>query len=150
MNQSYIGIENIWKRYPSGENTNFTQDVINLLSMQSIKVRQDDGELKQVNISIPTSTKDSFVMGLRYLKQDDTFTEDHLLCRKDNEFAGERKEIEPFYKGRLENEVSEYKGTHKQNVMSDSGIFQVCEKGNSDSNTVTHVNTICWFCNEIV
>ena len=110
-------------------------DVEKLLAEKGITLRQDDGELRQINISIPTSKKNSFVIGLRYEKSDNTFTEDHFLIKK--EIETNEKEIQDFYRGKLERQLPEYKGTHKQQI----DILRI-ENGN-DSEVYTSVNTIC-------
>jgi len=93
---------------------NLFKEVVTLLSEQDIKLRQDDGDLVQINISIPTSLNDSFVIGLRYLKRDRALTEDHFLIKE--EIEPDEKKIQVFYKGKLELQVLEYEGTHKQQV----------------------------------
>lgn len=134
MNDAYLLLESIWKRRLGGEVVDIEREVLGLLSRQGIKIRQDDGELKQINLSIPTSTENAFVIGLRYIKRDGTYTEDHFLCQKDIEPSTKRLEIEPHYRGRLEFKLPEYRDTHKQQVaLTETGI----EGGN-----ITQINTI--------
>ena len=86
------------------------KEILELLRQQGITIRADDGDLNQINISIPTSTPDAFVIGLRYIKRDDSQTEDHFLCQKGVD------EIKPFYGRRLERKFPEYRSSHKTQV----------------------------------
>ena len=79
MNEAYFLVESIWKRYLSGVEVDVEREILGLLLRQGIRIRQQDGELMQINLSVPTSTQDTFVIGLRYLKKDKTYTEDHFL-----------------------------------------------------------------------
>ncbi|MBF8250180.1 MAG: hypothetical protein HW400_781 [Candidatus Levybacteria bacterium] len=92
----YAGIKNKWAK-----------EVIDLLKKYNIKIRQKDGKLHSVNISIPKSRDKCILVGLRYVKNDKTLTEDHFLFE-------ENKRILAFYKGRLEKVLLEYKNSHKQ------------------------------------
>ena len=85
----------------------FGSNVIDLLKINGIKLRQKDGKLSQVNISIP-KTKEGIAVGLRYIKKDGTKTEDLFLFQ-------EGKPIVKGYKGDLEKTLPEYKGSHKLN-----------------------------------
>lgn len=113
---------------------NLFHDVINLLCEKNIRLRQDDGELIQINISIPTSIKNSFVIGLRYIKKDGTPTEDHCLIKKEIEET--EKEIVCYRGKRLEQLLTEYKGTHKQQI-------DIAQIENDNNSAFTSVNTIC-------
>lgn len=84
----------------------FHNQIINLLANHGIRVRQDDGSSPVVTISHPTSLKGSIVVGLRYTKRNGTKTEDLFLFQPG-------QSIQPYYKGRLEKVLSEYKGSHK-------------------------------------
>ena len=110
MSDPYSDIEAIWNRYPSGATFNTERDIRVLLDGQGIRIRQDDGELKQFTISKPTSVTSAFVLGLRYVKRDDSHTEDHFTFEKG-------RAIECHYRGALENKWPEYKDTHKQHVL---------------------------------
>ena len=84
----------------------FHIQIIDLLANHNIKVRQDDGSNPVVTISHPTSLEGSIVVGLRYTKRDGTKTEDLFLFQPG-------QDIQPYYKGKLENILSEYRGSHK-------------------------------------
>lgn len=106
------------------------EKIISLLSSYGIRLRQPEGgKLKQVNLSIPDSVDGAFVIGLRYVKPDNTPTEDHYLCEKG---AGQGEEIVPFPKKKLEYKLPEYEGAHK-------GPFDTSEKAEAPP---TLVNTI--------
>jgi len=107
MDNSYDELKNITDEMYSGKRQKFAADVLKLLFKYGIKIRQKDGRLYQVNISIPKSRGHSILVGLRYIKKDETFTEDHFLFEKG-------KPINKFYKGKIELVLPEYKGTHKQ------------------------------------
>jgi hypothetical protein len=49
------------------------------------------------------------LIGLRYLKKDKTYTEDHFLF-------GKGHAITKFYQGKAEKILPEYKGTHKLQI----------------------------------
>lgn len=138
MNNTYFILEEIWNRCFVGERQNLVFDSLNLLSAHGIKIRTDDGELKQITISKPTSAENAFVLGLRYLKKDATYTEDHFVCRKDQPSVLEP--IERYYQGKLECKFQEYKGTHKQQI--DPTLVALLN-GNT-----TQVNTISYFIGE--
>lgn len=82
------------------------RSIVQLLGKYGKKLRQDDGKLHQLTVSIPTSRADAIVIGLRYIKQDTTYTEDHFLFEIDQPIV--------YHPGkRLEKILPEYKGTHK-------------------------------------
>jgi hypothetical protein len=110
MNDTYLIVENIYSRHRAGVAVDFEREILELLLREGIKQRQDDGALKQINISKPTSIQDGYVVGLRYIKNDGTQTEDHFLFRKD-------QVIVCCYRRDLENVLSEYRGTHKMQVQ---------------------------------
>ena len=135
MNRTYSALETVWSRCVAGGHHILESEVLHLLSEQDIKLRADNGELKQITISKPTTLRDSFVIGLRYSKRDGKLTEDHFLCRN-QESSLEPVEIERHYKGKLERELPEYKGTHKEQVDF-SQVFVI-------DSPVTQVNTISY------
>lgn len=114
MNTTYIELQKIWQTClisGAGE----LRRVIELLANHGIDLRKKDGTLIQVNLSIPTSREDCYVVGLRYLKKDKTHTEDHFLCERDSEELM-REEIAYYVKRKLEYVLPEYENTHKQQV----------------------------------
>lgn len=115
-------------------------EISHLLGQHGIKLRQRDGELKQINVSIPNSIEDAFVIGLRYLKTEGTCTEDHFLCQKELVPGITPLEIEPHYKRRLEFRLPEYRGTHKQQV-------DFTQPATTDK-IITSVNTITFLTDE--
>jgi hypothetical protein len=136
MNRPYSALEALWNRYLAGERQILESEIPNLLSERDIKLRADDGELKQITISKPTTIQDSFVVGLRYSKRDRTHTEDHFLCRN-QESSLEPVEIERHYKGKLERELPEYKGTHKEQV--DFSQVVVIDSPATQVNTISYL-----------
>ena len=84
----------------------FHNQIIDLLANHGIKIRQDDGTHPIITVSHPTSLKGSIVVGLRYTKRDGTKTEDLFLFQPG-------QNIQPYYKGKLENILTEYRGSHK-------------------------------------
>ena len=64
MSKTYAVLENIWMRYRDGKHVDIESDVLGLLLMHGIKIRQLDGELTQINLSIPTTIESAFVIGL--------------------------------------------------------------------------------------
>ncbi len=110
-NDAYGEVEALWNRHISGDQSKTKDDVVALLARQSTRLRQDDGELRQVTISRPTSLANAFVIGLRYQKNDESQSEDLFLVQK-------ARPIERHYKGSLERKLPEYRGTHKERVPS--------------------------------
>ncbi len=107
MSDTYADVEAIWNRHISGDQSKTKDDVVALLARQGVRLRQDDGELRQVTVSKPTSVANAFVIGLRYHKNDGSQSEDLVLVEKG-------RPIEPHYRGSLERKLPEYQGTHKQ------------------------------------
>jgi len=110
IDKSYSNLKAITDSVYAGIRDKWAKDVIDILQNYNIKLRQKDGKLYSVNISIPKSKKNCILVGLRYLKSDKSYTEDHFLFEKD-------KPIVAFYKGKLEKVFVEYKGTHKQQII---------------------------------
>lgn len=108
--QSYLDLKSITDAVYSGKKKTYGKEVINLLDDYGIKIRQDDGKIHSINISIPSSINDSIVVGLRYKKEDDSFTEDHFLFQKDHD-------LKAYYKGSFEKIAPEYVGTHKEQIQ---------------------------------
>lgn len=111
MDKSYSDLKRIADRAyekleREGHPGPFASRVLALLGKYDIKPRQKDGNLSQLNISIPSSVKNGVVVGLRYTKQNGTKTEDLFLFRADSPIA-------KGYKGNLEKILREYKETHK-------------------------------------
>ncbi len=134
MSAAYSALERIWQRHVSGAVVDIETKIEHLLAQRGIKMRQDDGVLMQINLSIPTSIEDAFVVGLRYMKRDGKCTEDLFLCRKNLCTEITQLEIEPYYKGRLEFILPEYHGTHRQQV--------VFTQPAAPDTAITQVNTI--------
>jgi hypothetical protein len=109
MSDAYTTLEAIWKRHISGDASNTENGLIALLHSEGVRLRQDNGELKQLTVSRPTSVASAFVIGLRYEKRDGTPTEDLFSVEE-----GHR--IEPHYKAALERKWPEYRGTHRQQI----------------------------------
>lgn len=111
MSDAYAEVEAIWNRRMGGDQSKTKDDVVALLASYGIRLRQDDGELRQVTVSKPTSVSDAFVIGLRYHKNDGSQSEDLFFVKKG-------RSIEPHYRASLERKLPEYRGTHKQPVPS--------------------------------
>ncbi len=86
----------------------FNELIVDLLFGHGIKLRQKDGTNPRVTFSISTSIANAFVVGVRYTKENGSKTEDLFLFRKN-------QPITKGYKGKLEQVLPEYKGTHKLN-----------------------------------
>jgi hypothetical protein len=63
MNDPYAELEGIWARFVDDDRSNTENDILALLSGEGIRVRQDDGELKQLTVSRPTSAENALVIG---------------------------------------------------------------------------------------
>lgn len=109
MNTSFDELKLITDSIYSGivpSRVEFHDQIVDILSRNGIKVRQNDGENPKVTVSHPSSQPESMVVGLRYKKKDGTKSEDLFLFEKD-------KKIEPYYRGKLEKIFPEYKNSHK-------------------------------------
>lgn len=92
------------------------REVPTLLNSWGAKCREKDGKLFWINLSIPTSIGGTITIGLRYMKNDQTLTEDIFeIC------SGTPMVIDKYYKGKYQNTRPEYSRTHKmQNVQESS------------------------------
>jgi hypothetical protein len=130
MKDAYSELEGIWSRCIENNRKNMVDEILDLLKEQGtrgIRIRQDNGELRQLTLSRPTSVNSSFVIGLRYVKRNGKQTEDL--------FPGERgRPIKGYYKGSLQRQWTEYRGTHDLQV----GFTIVA----NESAPTTLVNTI--------
>jgi len=80
---------------------------VQILCDNQIKLRGKDGVPKRATISIPISKTNTFVLGIRYQKKDNTDAEDAVIFEVD-------KPPNPLYKGKIEKYLLEYKDTHKR------------------------------------
>lgn len=97
-----------WNRDTSTDFVVVKAEMERILREHGIRLRQQDGELMQINFSLPRSHS-GLVLGLRYRKRDRSLTEDHFLCTQ----SGDVLRIEKYYRGDLEDALREYLGTHK-------------------------------------
>lgn len=140
IKNSYKILQNIRKDYYFEKYNDYIDKIVVLLSQQGIQLRQDNGKLQQAITSIPTSINNAFVIGLRYIKRDNTCTEDHFLCRKYINPKHGNKEIKPYYGKSLEKMIPEYCGTHKAQVHFNN-YFTYTGEANKDKH-ITSVNTL--------
>ncbi|MCU7932060.1 MAG: hypothetical protein KZQ90_14760 [Candidatus Thiodiazotropha sp. (ex Codakia rugifera)] len=112
MDSKYETIKKLHHKVNCGGNAELLKDALSLLENWGINRRTDDGVLYQINIS--KSENGIFVVGLRYIKSDKTFTEDIFV------FTSQKpNDVSKYYKGKYERINKEYKGTHKkQNISS--------------------------------
>jgi hypothetical protein len=80
-----------------------------LLLQHDIRLRQDDGELVEINVSLPMSSESALVLGLRYQKRDETYTEDHFMFTQEADGVV----VTPYYGRALARVLPEYRDTHK-------------------------------------
>ena len=108
MTALYDAVNAIYGRGVSGEVTALGE-VVEVLAAAHIRPRQDDGILRQINLSLSPARRDVIVVGFRYEKRDATPTEDHFVFRLRSPTT-----VEKYYGKRLEEVFPEYEGTHKQ------------------------------------
>lgn len=82
---------------------------INLLAKNGIKPRDKDGAPYEFTLSTALS-KIGMVIGLRYKKNDGSFSEDLFLFEPG-------QPVTSGYRGKLEKLLPEYRGTHKRNPI---------------------------------
>ena len=82
---------------------------IEVLNKHGIQLRDKDGKFLELTYSIPTSVANSILIGIRYVKDDGTHTEDHFLFEQN-------KSIRSFYKNQIEKVLPEYTGMHKRQI----------------------------------
>jgi hypothetical protein len=109
MHDPYSEMDDIWAR-ALVDRSALEADVVALLRSLGIRLRQDDGERRQVTVSKPTSVASAYVAAVRYEKQDGTQAEDQFTVEPGGP-------IGRYYKGRLERRLPEYRGTHKEKVL---------------------------------
>ncbi|MBI3374285.1 MAG: hypothetical protein HY017_21385 [Betaproteobacteria bacterium] len=127
MKNAYAELEALWNRCTATGDRQVEAEVVDLLEGHGIRLRQRDGQLKQITLSTPTSVNSGFVIGLRYVKQDGSHTEDLFTVQPG-------QQIQPFYKGSLQKQWPEYQGTHERQV-----IFALVD---NEPAPTTAVNTI--------
>jgi hypothetical protein len=120
MEDSYIRIKSIFDREVKQKGfmtmpntisfsvkTSQFNEFVQILGADNIKPRQKDELPRRATLSIPTSKECTLVLGLRYQKKDDTYTEDAYIIEPE-------KKIWYLNKGKIEKYMPEYKGTHKR------------------------------------
>lgn len=85
---------------------------VELLQNQGTSLRPSNHKIVNKTFSIPISKKNCFVFGVRYMKPDGTYTEDHFLFEegktKIEKGSGKKKWLEKI--------LPEYKGAHKLQI----------------------------------
>jgi len=109
MKDAFAEVESIWTRCIETGQVQFDTEILVLLKDQGIRIREDDGDLKQLTLSTPTSVNSGFVIGLRYIKKDGSHTEDLFSVEQG-------QQVKSYYKGSLQKQWPEYRGTHKQQI----------------------------------
>lgn len=110
MKDAFTELEGIWNRCIEDDRESLEKEILDLLKNQDIRIRQDDGELRQLTLSKPTSVISGFVIGLRYVKRNQTQAEDLFPVERGRPIKG-------HYRGSLQKRWPEYQGTHKQQVV---------------------------------
>ena len=109
MTTKYEQVKNIHKLAVETHDPNELRGIPSLLNDWGFKCREDDGELRWTNLSIPTSVGETITIGLRYTKRDESLTEDLFEISEVDPNV-----VTPHYQGRYQKLRSEYEGTHKQ------------------------------------
>jgi len=107
MDNSYKELKSITDKYYTDGQMPPKGIFVDLLNRHGINLRNKDGVLQETTVSVPKSRKDALVLGVRYKKNDETFSEDLFLFQKG-------QSIQRGYKGRLEKILPEYTGTHRE------------------------------------
>lgn len=130
MNEAFAELGDIWSRCIEDSRKDMSKEILDLLRDQGIRIRQDDGELRQLTLSRPKSVDSGFVIGLRYDKRDGTQTEDLFPVEKG-------RPIEGYYKGSLQRQWPEYQGTHKQQV-----VYEIVANEPEPTTSVSTISTV--------
>lgn len=112
--------------------------VRHILGEHGIRLRQRDGELVQINFSLPQSQDSGLVLGLRYRKGDGSLTEDHFLCTQTEEGLT----IDSYYRGDLERALREYLGTHKEQPNLTTALPSSADGFMTDPRTISFTKPI--------
>jgi hypothetical protein len=106
MDTSYQELKEITDQYYTDWQMPAIKTFIDLLNKHGVGLRNKDGDLHEATFSIPKSIPIGIVLGMRYKKIDESYSEDLYL------FQPEKKVISG-YRGELEKILPEYKNTHK-------------------------------------
>jgi hypothetical protein len=104
--KSYFEIKKISDEMYAGTRDHFAPDMRKIIEKYGSKLRPAPHLLHAMTFSIPTTIKNSFVVGVRYKKPNGVYTEDHFLFQKNGN-------MKVYSKNELERVLPEYKGTHK-------------------------------------
>lgn len=104
--------DKFYKNQTSINQSNVFKVAIQLLQDENIKLRPN-AQLVQKNFSIPQSITDCIVIGLRYQKEDMTFTEDHYLFEDGIDYIQKGNGKKKW----LEKKLKEYSGAHKLQIV---------------------------------
>jgi hypothetical protein len=128
-----------WDRDLSIDFTVVEGEVRRILGEHGIWLRQHDGDLVQINFSVPRSDASALVLGLRYRKRDGSLTEDHFLCTQ----TADGLKIDSYYRGDLERALREYLGTHKEQPDLTTALPSPWPDGvDTDPRTITFTKPI--------
>ncbi len=113
MGSPYLDFKAITDKYYTDWKKPSEKALISILEKNKINLRRDDGELRQITFSVPTSKKNALVLGLRYEKRGGLFAEDLFLFEKSSD------KIQPIYRGKYKKVLPEYVGTHRRSPTKD-------------------------------
>lgn len=128
MTDPYSELQDIWNSHDISATYKTESRVFWLLNSAGIHIRRDDGKLRQMTLSKPTSVIDTLAIGLRYDKRDGTPTEDLFAVKRGDS-------IQSHYRGDIQRQWLEYRGTHKQYLPYD--VLPDFDIGMTSCNTIT-------------
>jgi hypothetical protein len=95
MNTKYDQLRNIHDLAVKQNDAEKLRMIPQLLNNWNIRCRDKDGQLLWTNVSAPTSIGETVTIGLRYMKEDRTLTEDIFEVSSSNPDT-----VDAYYKGK--------------------------------------------------
>ena len=120
MNTKYIQLRDIHDLAVKANDAEMLREIPQLLNSWGFRCRDKDGQLLWTNLSVPTSIGETITIGLRYMKEDRTLTEDIFEVSSSSPDS-----VNAYYKGKYQRVRPEYTGTHKEHKVKTESFISV-------------------------